>query len=109
LPASGKGGEVGVPGTLLGIVADPQLADGRLALHAGDALVLYTDGVTDASAPQHVNTPEELARVVGPPVGQSADAIAERMMEAVLGGSDGEPRDDIAILVLKVPDERIRP
>ena len=61
LRADGSVEELGAPGTLLGLVDDPQLED---ATHAsstpGDALVLYTDGLTEAGAPQRVWTPEDL-------------------------------------------------
>ncbi|MEA2430799.1 MAG: hypothetical protein QOI19_1272 [Thermoleophilaceae bacterium] len=104
LRADSDGGEVGIPGTLLGIVPDPELNDERVMLGPGDALVLYTDGVTDSAAPARILSAPELAAAVGPPVGLDADAIAERVMHAALSSAEGEPRDDIAILVLKVPD-----
>ena len=66
--------------------------------------MLYTDGVTDAGAPARLWTPDELAAAVGSPVGLEADAIAERMLGSVLAASPAEPRDDIAIIVLKVPE-----
>jgi sigma-B regulation protein RsbU (phosphoserine phosphatase) len=101
---AGEGsGEVGEPGTLLGIVPDPDLSDSRVLLCPGDALVLYTDGVTDSAAPARIWSAAELAAEVGPPAGLDADAIAERVMRAALSSVGGEPRDDIAILVLKVP------
>jgi PAS domain S-box-containing protein len=104
LRAGEGGGEVGVPGTLLGIVPDPELSDERVLLCPGDALVLYTDGVTDSAAPVRILSAPELAATVGPPAGLDADAIAERVMQAALSSTGEEPRDDIAILVLKVPD-----
>jgi PAS domain S-box-containing protein len=106
LRAAHTGGEVGEPGTLLGIVPDPQLHDQRVLLRAGDAVVLYTDGVTDSAAPRRIWTGPELAGVVGRTAGKDADAIAELVMSAALGDGGGEPRDDIAILVLKVPEAR---
>jgi serine phosphatase RsbU (regulator of sigma subunit) len=105
LRARSESGEVGTPGTLLGIVPDPALNDQRVLLGPGDALVLYTDGVTDSAAPARIWSAAELAVEVGPPVGLDADAIAERVMSAALSATGEEPRDDIAILVLKVPDE----
>jgi sigma-B regulation protein RsbU (phosphoserine phosphatase) len=103
----GGGREVGAPGTLLGIVGDPALRDHQVTLSAGDALVLYTDGVTDAAAPERVWTPPELAAAVGPTAGLDADAIAERKLRAALDSTEGEPRDDIAIIVLKVPERAV--
>ena len=104
LRAESGGGEVGIPGTLLGIVPDPTLSDDRVTLTPGDALVLYTDGVTDSAAPARIITAEELAGAVGSPVGLDADTIAERVMQTALTTAGQEPRDDIAILVLKVPE-----
>jgi PAS domain S-box-containing protein len=97
-------GEVGTPGTLLGIVPDPDLEDAGVLLRPGEALVLYTDGVTDSAAPERIWSAGELAEAVGPPSALDADTIAERVMQAALSGARGEPRDDIAILVLKVPE-----
>jgi PAS domain S-box-containing protein len=104
LDGDGSGHEVGAPGTLLGIVADPSLDDAEVTLRPGDAVVLYTDGVTDAAAPARVWTPEELAEAVGSVHGLDADAIADRILQSALESTTGEPRDDIAIIVVKVPD-----
>jgi serine phosphatase RsbU (regulator of sigma subunit) len=104
LGSTAPGGEVGVPGTLLGIVPDPSLSDARVLLCPGDALVLYTDGVTDSAAPARILDSDSLAAAVGPPGELDADEIAERVMQAALSGVGVEPRDDIAILVLKVPE-----
>jgi phosphoserine phosphatase RsbU/P len=99
-----EGGEAGTPGTLLGIVPDPSLSDARVRLGPGDAIVLYTDGVTDSAAPARILDSGSLAAAVGEPTGLDADEIAERVMQAALSGAGAEPRDDIAILVLKVPE-----
>ena len=48
------GGGRARPGTLLGLVDDPALEDERAELAPGDALVLYTDGITEARAPERV-------------------------------------------------------
>jgi PAS domain S-box-containing protein len=104
LRANGPSGEVGAPGTLLGIVPDPELADERVLLKPGDAVVLYTDGVTDAAAPVRMWSAPELASLLGSPAGRDADAIAQQVMEIALSEAHGEPRDDIAIIVIKVPE-----
>jgi serine phosphatase RsbU (regulator of sigma subunit) len=103
LRAEGGGDEIGEPGTLLGIFGDPNLSDAQVPLWPGDALMLYTDGVTDAGAPRSVLTTDELAAAVGPTAGLDADEIAERAVRAAVGEADGEPRDDIAVIVLKIP------
>jgi hypothetical protein len=60
--------------------------------------------VTDSGAPERIWTADELVGAVGSPAGLDADTIAERVMQAALSEAGGEPRDDIAILVLKVPE-----
>ena len=109
LRADGESVEVGTPGTLLGIVSDPDLVDEEVRLRPGDAVVLYTDGVTDAAAPELVHEPGDLATVLGAARFASADAIAEQLLQIALGSANGNggtlPRDDIAILVIKVPEQ----
>jgi PAS domain S-box-containing protein len=96
--ADGEVRPVGRPGTLLGAFAEGRWTVADVALGAGDALVLYTDGVTDTRGPDGrfgTERLEALLRAIGP---ADADTIA--------GGIDaalqefGEQRDDVAILVL---------
>jgi PAS domain S-box-containing protein len=114
LRAGGQAGEVGTPGTLLGIVPDPDLTDDEIVLRPGDAVVLYTDGVTDSAAPARVLEPEDLGTALRAHRLESADAIAEHLLQLAVGGGNGNggvavPRDDIAILVLKVPEQTVAP
>jgi serine phosphatase RsbU (regulator of sigma subunit) len=112
LRAGGQAGEVGTPGTLLGIVADPDLSDVEVALEPGDAVVLYTDGVTDSAAPARVLEPEDLGEALRGRRFETADALAERVLQLAVGPGNGNggtanPRDDIAILVIKVPEQGV--
>jgi PAS domain S-box-containing protein len=100
------GGEVetaGAPGTLLGIAPDPRLLDAPLDLRPGDTVVLYTDGVTEARTPDGMFGPQRLADLVRSCAGLDAGGIAERIERTVVDLQDGEPRDDIAIVVMRVP------
>ncbi|MDX6697346.1 MAG: hypothetical protein QOE65_743 [Solirubrobacteraceae bacterium] len=91
---------VGRPGTLLGVTPDPHLEDDSVTLAPGDALVLYTDGVTDAGAPARILSTADVEGVLRESRGMSAARIAERLEHAATEGV--EPRDDVAILVLRV-------
>jgi serine phosphatase RsbU (regulator of sigma subunit) len=97
----GRVEQLGEPGTLLGVVADPHLADHDVRLRAGDAVVLYTDGVTDAAAPREMWTEEHVAGLLAGRATPGADGVAERLERAVLDVQE-RPRDDIAIVVVTV-------
>jgi serine phosphatase RsbU (regulator of sigma subunit) len=93
---------VGEPGTLLGVVPDPTFEDRSLSLSPGDALVFYTDGVIEGRGGQPVLDEESLAGLVATCRGSGADSIAARVEEAALSAQNGSPRDDIAVLVLRI-------
>jgi sigma-B regulation protein RsbU (phosphoserine phosphatase) len=94
--------EVGLPGTLLGVVTDPDIEDASIDMAAGDSLVLFTDGVTEARAPKRIWGASDLAGFVGAHEPLRASAIAERIERGALSAQADEPRDDVAIVVLKV-------
>lgn len=99
--ADGGVEEVGPSGTLLGLVRDPRLEDERRDLAPGDTLVLYTDGITEARAPERVLESEELQaalRSVHPP---TAQRIVEHLAALAVGKEGTPPRDDIAVLALR--------
>jgi serine phosphatase RsbU (regulator of sigma subunit) len=96
---------VGFPGTLLGVVPDPSLEDHSVTLEPGDALVLYTDGVVEGRVGSDVVLDERrLAELVATCSGRGADAIAARIEEAAVLSQGGVPKDDIAVLVLRVAE-----
>ena len=103
LRADGTTEQVGVAGTLLGIVADPELTDTCLHLDPGDALVLYTDGITERHAKDRFFEEEGLARVLGRCAGFTAATLAERIETAARAFVEDAPRDDLAVLVVRVP------
>jgi serine phosphatase RsbU (regulator of sigma subunit) len=102
LRAGTSAAEAGTPGTLLGVLDDPEIDDAALDLFPGDSLVLFTDGVTEARAPKRVWGSNDLARFVGSHEPLRAAAIAERIERGALAAQADEPRDDVAIVVLKV-------
>jgi serine phosphatase RsbU (regulator of sigma subunit) len=100
LRKDGRVDSIGEPGTLLGALPSPVLADADASLAVGDALILYTDGMLDVGDRSQSDDPDWLAKQLAKSAGRSADEIAERLAQAAVRRHGGEPRDDIAILVL---------
>jgi PAS domain S-box-containing protein len=94
--------EVGPTGRALGVFDDAELGDGSLRLMPGEALVLYTDGVTEARSPAGDFFGDEgLHRLLRSCSGLDAAGIAARIKNVVLNFQEGYPRDDLAVLVLR--------
>ncbi len=100
--ANGRVETVGRPGTLLGILPDPEIHTTEADLRPGDTLVLYTDGVTEVSPLDDRFGPEILAEFVAGCAGEEAPVIARRIEEQVLEIGGGSVRDDVALVVLRV-------
>jgi serine phosphatase RsbU (regulator of sigma subunit) len=100
LRRDGRVDSIGEPGTLLGALPSPALADTDDTLRMGDALILYTDGVLDVRDRSKRDDPDWLAKQLTKVAGKTADEIAQRIAQAAIKRHGGEPRDDIAILVL---------
>jgi serine phosphatase RsbU (regulator of sigma subunit) len=101
--AGGGVDECHAPGTLLGITAAPELTTASVMLGPGDALVLYTDGLTEARSHEGLlgeeRVRERLAELTG---AEAAAEIIIALEELVAGHSDRRRRDDIALLVARV-------
>jgi PAS domain S-box-containing protein len=101
--ADGRVEAVGEPGTLLGVLPDVRHTDADARLRAGDAIVLFTDGLTEAGAPDRVMSSNALAELASSCAGLGADGIARRVEEHAVALQDGEARDDLALVVARVP------
>src|SRR5918996_2523935 len=103
------GGEVepaGSPGSLLGILDDPDITEHEIELRLGDALVLVTDGVTEATPADRAAGPNRLTALLAGCAGAGAAAIAEAVERDALEAQSGVARDDVAVLVARVPGDR---
>jgi PAS domain S-box-containing protein len=97
--------EVGCTGRVLGVFPDAELGDSSLRLMPGEALVLYTDGITEARSPDGGFFGEDrLRRLLGSYAGCDAVTFAERIKDDVLDFQEGDLRDDLAVLVLRARD-----
>ena len=91
LRADGSVAEAGGSGTLLGLVEDPDVQDHEAQLQPGDTLVLYTDGLTEAHAPQHVWSADDLASALRGAAGDGPAGVLDHLEAAALG-PDGAAR-----------------
>ena len=73
-------------------------------LNAGDVVVIYTDGVTEAvNADNEMFSDERLEALVKASVHLSAEQIKQRILDEVLSFTRGLPQgDDITLIVLKL-------
>ncbi|MDQ3680510.1 MAG: SpoIIE family protein phosphatase [Actinomycetota bacterium] len=105
LRADGSVETAGRPGTLLGLFEEPDLSDTHAELAPGDAVVLFTDGATEAKRRHVLLGEDRLGAIVSTCAGLRADEVARRVEDAVLTFHDeGTPKDDLAIMVLRVPE-----
>jgi sigma-B regulation protein RsbU (phosphoserine phosphatase) len=103
LHADGSVDLVGEPGTLLGVIPDILLRTTQLDLIAGDTLVFYTDGVTEARSDSgEMFGLDGLRAAVKASAGCGAAEVAERIERSLTDASPMRPRDDIAIVVVQV-------
>ena len=108
LSASGEVRYLDEGGAVLGPVADATYERGFLRLNPGDTVVLYTDGMIEATPPDGVGDAEfgieRLVEIARRLAGKSSREIAETMMkevEAFRGGA--EPPDDRTVVVVTYP------
>jgi len=92
-------------GRALGVFLDPGLAVQKIRLGPGDAAVFYTDGITEARGPDGSFFGEERLRaLLRSCAGVDAPAIAQKLRDVTLEYGEGHARDDLAVLVLRVPE-----
>lgn len=90
-----------IPGTLLGVYHEVQVREVTVELEAGDMVVLYTDGVTEARGPDGFYGPARLAERVGAQDRLTADQVAGAVLDDVVTFQRDQLRDDVAILVIE--------
>jgi serine phosphatase RsbU (regulator of sigma subunit) len=89
-------------GTLLGVFPEPSLIEVPVELGPGDAIVFYTDGLTERFEREGAGGDSQLVALLWDSDGLDADEIADRIyLDAAEAVGEG-PRDDLALVVLRV-------
>jgi serine phosphatase RsbU (regulator of sigma subunit) len=101
--ADGNIESVAASGRVLGPFAELGAVDRSVTLGPGDALFVYTDGVTDARGAEGFFGDERLRETLRSCADSSADDTVKAVESALRDFHGGHPRDDIAFVVLRVP------
>ncbi|HEX4718921.1 MAG TPA: SpoIIE family protein phosphatase [Thermoleophilaceae bacterium] len=99
LRSAGSVEPVAEHGPLIGVVPDAEYVSTQVTLAVGDKLVLYTDGLADARAPEVTLSELDLAALLEEGHDLEGERLAEFLESRATGGSDA--RDDIVIVVLE--------
>lgn len=99
--ADGRVALVGTSGSLLGVMDEVDFPADELFLQPGDALVFYTDGVTERRRGDRMFGDESLLASCAAAAGHSADAFAGYLEQGVRDFGDEALRDDLAVLVVR--------
>ena len=100
LHVDGKCEYIGNLGTAVGLLPEVLVNPIEVVLEPGEALVFYTDGVTERRDGDELFGHAGICRSLRPLAGYPARAIAARLRTDVLNHSEEDPRDDMAVLVI---------
>ena len=111
LVRDGVAREVGVPGTILGMLPDVEVTETVVRVRPGDVLAMYTDGITESRGRRDMYGDERLHTVLASAAGEGAQAqdVVDLVCHDVLAHRDPAALgDDAALLVLRVLDPPAR-
>jgi len=90
-------------GSLLGALVDVCIEEQRTMLRPGEALVLFTDGLSEAGAPQTQFGDEAFEEALRAGAQLNAEALASHVEDGLESHRGRSRRDDVVLLVLRVP------
>lgn len=106
--ADGRVVPAGRPGSLLGVFDTPALTERTVQLAPGDAIVFYTDGITERREGD-AHFEDRLESTLSDLADLPADVIAEQLQHAASTFATEPPADDMALVVLRHPRDADRP
>ena len=106
LHADGRLEMVDVEGTLVGALPAPSFSDVEVELEGGDLLLLYTDGVIELRTPDPGYGERRLHETVAGQAGRPVEEVLEAVLASTVDARGRRPRDDVALLGLRVCSDR---
>lgn len=102
-----RNGEVEIlhnQGMAIGVLPTGELRGDKIELHPGDAVIFYSDGITEAhNAKNALYTDEHFAAFIARLEGKNAEQMVEAIIEDVNTFANGAAQhDDITLLVMRV-------
>jgi PAS domain S-box-containing protein len=100
--AGGTIERLGAPGTLVGVTPDLDLEELQATLGLGDSILIFTDGIVEAQAPEVIWSMEDVDAALRALVGRPLIDLVTGFTAAAVGESGAPLRDDLAVLALRV-------
>ena len=101
--ANGTAEQLAPTGLVLGVTADWTYTSGVIELGRGDRLVCYTDGITEALAPDDGEFGEDrLVETIRSLRAEPPDRLARAVSDAVAAWTGGSPQDDATLIVAAI-------
>jgi serine phosphatase RsbU (regulator of sigma subunit) len=94
--------QIGRPGTLLGVLDPISIDESRAELRPGETLLLYTDGVPEAGRSSNQLGEQGLLRLCTQAPNLTLTGLLGYIEQSALEHTDGQLRDDIALLALRL-------
>ncbi len=105
IDAAGHARQIGRAGTLLGVVDQLRIHEVECELAPGETLLLYTDGVSEAGAPEHQIGDAGLLALCAEAPALSLESFLASIALAASERAPGGLRDDIALLGVRLENE----
>lgn len=102
IDSAGAVREIGQAGTLLGVIDPVHIQASEVRMASGETLLLYTDGVSEAGAPERPLGEHELRKLCAVAPHMTLPELLEYIESAALERTDGRLRDDVALLALRI-------
>ena len=105
LRSGGQVEQLGAAGTVLGLFTGIDINPRRATLNVGDAVVFYTDGVTEARSATRIYGQYRLTEALEGCKGCDANEIVRAVRTAVERFRERPARDDMAMVVIRMTEK----